>query len=161
MKPPINELWRDIARDAAPGGLEAQTLKAALGAVRRRKFIRRANAWAASVIALAVIGQLLFHSRTLKEAGRNRVTQTVAGVRSPSVAASPMVAAGPQSIRSTMPAAPVAEGTADVGPAYSTINDRELLALLDGCPAALVRDGQGSEELVFVHPADAERFFGR
>jgi hypothetical protein len=41
---------------------------------------------------------------------------------------------------------------------YWVVGDAELLTLLAGRPAALVRHGPFETELVFVHPADQEGF---
>ncbi|MDE3067292.1 MAG: hypothetical protein KGJ60_07040 [Verrucomicrobiota bacterium] len=41
---------------------------------------------------------------------------------------------------------------------FRVINDEELLALLGSHPAALIRTGPHSEELVFANPADAKGF---
>lgn len=40
------------------------------------------------------------------------------------------------------------------------INDSQLLALLDGHPAALVRTGSDSEELFFANPEDFKKLLG-
>jgi hypothetical protein len=46
------------------------------------------------------------------------------------------------------------------GGGYHLINDDQLLALLAGSPAALIRTGLDSEELVFANPEDRRRLLG-
>ena len=47
---------------------------------------------------------------------------------------------------------------ATVSGGYRLINDDELLALLADKPAALIRTGPHSEELVFANPEDQKGF---
>ena len=44
------------------------------------------------------------------------------------------------------------------GGGFRLINDDELLALLTDKPAALIRTGPHSEELVFANPEDQRKF---
>ncbi len=48
--------------------------------------------------------------------------------------------------------------TADYRAPLPEIDDQQLLALLGSTPAALVRDKEHGAQLVFVNPADKERF---
>jgi len=53
---------------------------------------------------------------------------------------------------------PASEIVATVSGGYRTLNDDQLLGLVAGEPAALVRTGPGSEELVFAKAGDEKRF---
>jgi len=46
-------------------------------------------------------------------------------------------------------------------PAHESLTDAELLAMFPDAPVALATLGNGHKRLIFLRPADAERFTGR
>ena len=136
-------------------GLLNETLRLA----RRRRRFRQVRE-AASVLAVLVgLGLLIWHQFPSGRAPVALPTKPYVLVRTQPLPPAAWVKTQPLSPASIVASARTVNviATAGAGSPIREINDDELLALLPR-PAALVRLGPHSAELVFVNPADRDEF---
>ena len=158
MNPPADkdQLLADVLADENSDGFREALLTETLGLVRRRRRFRQVRRAASGLVVIVGLAVLVWRNPpppvvTPESAGRG-----YAMVRSQPLR--------PAALVSTQPLAPsrfvvsVANAgivqTAPCGGQLREIDDAELLALVGPKPAALVRRGPHSAELVFVNPAD-------
>ncbi len=163
-KTATEELLDDVLAEAAPGDFREELLGETLRQVRRRRRYRYARNVMGIFVALALLGVLIFP----RHGGK------------PSIAVAPpkgkpieknytLVSTRPlpmEAIITTHPLAVAQFTTSNTNIEvvettrgnFRTINDDELLVLLAGHPAALIRVGPNSEKLVFANPQDAKGF---
>jgi hypothetical protein len=158
MKSTQERLLADVLVDECAGGFREALLAETLGLVRRRRRIRRAWRAASALAVIVSLVLLVWRSPPLPV-----VTSTSARKPYTVVRSQPL---RPSALVRTQPLAPshfVVSGhdaeivqTVPGGRQVHEIADAELLALIGGKPAALVRQGPHLAELVFVNPADRD-----
>ncbi len=160
MKRPTERLLADLLEETAPADFRAALLQETLRHARRRKRVRRLGyAVVAAVIAAFIAGN--FH-----KPGAPLVVINPPGVSGLTIVQSQplrpeqIVNTGAGSIRE-VPSSAGSVAMVDTSVSdrfYIEIVDRQLLALLGGKPAALVKQGPDASELIFVNPADRREF---
>ena len=159
-----NELLDDVLAEAAPADFREALLGETLRLVRRRCRLRYARNAAGILIALALLGALIFpkniHKQSIAVAPPKEkpVEKNYALVITRPLAAGAMITTHPLAAAQFAGSKPTVEMVETTPGNFRTINDDELLALLAGHPAALVRVGPNSEKLVFANPQDAKGF---
>jgi len=156
-------LLNDVLAEAASPDFRRAMLDQTLGLARRRRRWRQTRR-AAGI--LAILGLLVFFVWQKNVPQRSSAPASVAGavarnyklVRTQPLPASEIVTTQPIASGRVIASAPTVEIIQTGGNHYRVINDNQLLALLASHPAALVRVGPHSEELVFVNPADEKGF---
>jgi hypothetical protein len=160
MNPPADkdQLLADVLADESSVGFREALLTETLGLVRRRRRfrqVRRAASGLAVIVGLAVLvwRNLPPPVVTPESAGRS-----YAIVRSQPLRPAALVSTQPLAANRFVASARNAEivQTAPGAGQFREIDDSELLALVGPKPAALVRRGPHSAELVFVNPADQD-----
>ena len=160
MKTPLDPLLEDVLGEAASDEFRAAVLTGTLHEVRRRRTARRwRRGLTAGAILFALGGVALWHRGWAPQ-----ITPTVAQPAGLVVIHSAPL--DPRLIVETRPGAVnivQSEGatyavveTGDGRGLFQEIDDDQLLALLSGHPAVLVRRGPGRSELIFVNPEDAQ-----
>lgn len=153
-------LLDDMLGDASPAGFREALLGETLRLARHRRRFRQTQRAAATLAVLGVLAALV--SRNLP--------------RHPAVSPPPVVSyeiihTQPWPVAAIVTTQPLSAdrlvasvATADIvqttatGRGFREIDDDQLLALVAPRPAALVRLGPHSAELVFVNPADQDGF---
>jgi hypothetical protein len=157
QQPDHDRLLDDMLADALPPGLRANLLDQTLAAVRvRRRF--RLFARAAGAGALVCLGLALWKYSSPRSVPVAPTTPLTVDLPSSS----------PLQILHTDAASVTIIGSEADSVQYITdssspepihlLDDEELLSLVAGRPAALVRTASGRAELVFADPSDAEGF---
>jgi hypothetical protein len=162
MKTPSDRdhLLDEIMGDAAPPDFRAALLEQTLRAVRRRTTIRRARR---VLLTVAVLVSLPLGLWKLTSPARRETVSSPAAyelVRSQPLDPSKVVATQPDAV-------PVVASRAGLVALVETrsdeklfreIDDQQLLSLLAGRPAILVRPAPQQADLIFVNPDDARGF---
>ncbi len=156
-------LLNDVLAEAAPSDFRGAMLNQQLSLARRRRRSRQTRRVAGIFAVLGLLGILVWQKNVPQQASApvtaaKRIERSYTLIRTQPLLASEIVTTQPlaagRAIVSVATVKIVQSGSAD----YRVINDNELLALLASHPAALVRVGPHSEELVFVNPADEKGF---
>jgi hypothetical protein len=157
--PAKNQLLDDVLADAASPDFRADLLRLTLQEVQSRTHRRRRNgellAAACLLLVLAVAARLLSPPNAPKPGPDNPLV-----VHSRPLDARMLVAtqpSGPSLARCSASAIAFIR-TAPTERTFDLIGDDQLLALLGGRPAALVRHGPATAELVFLNPTDRDGF---
>ena len=155
-----NRLLDDILEDTLPAGLRSELLQRTLGQVRRRNSVRRLNR--ASLVIVFLVGlSAAFWRSSIPLPQRIESQPSVFGVVSsepldPSLIVETTVKSV-NMIRSSAATVVLVE-TGSGRDLFNEVDDQQLLALLSGRPAALVRQGPHEAELVFLDAADRNGF---
>ena len=154
-------LLRDVLGEASPADFReaslAETLRLARGRRHRRR-VQQASVALAGLILLAILARqrLPRRSVTAQQFSKPVAAESYQLVRTQPLPSNAIITTrqfpGAQLVASNGTVVQVA--TTDGG--YRQINDDELLTLVSGKPAALVRTGPHSEELVFANPKDKQ-----
>ncbi len=159
MKTPLDPLLEDVLNEAASPGYRAAVLTGTLHEARRRQSVRRRMRVALAGLCLVALAGIAFwpHGRTLPS---GPVVSPVPGlVVVHSAPLDPKLVVETRSdavnIVQSAGATYALVETGDGRGLFQEINDDQLLALLRGHPAVLVRRGPGRSELLFVSPEDA------
>ena len=168
-RPEKNELLADVLAEASPPEFRATLLAETLRHARRRRRWRQARNGVGVLAAIMVAGFFAWQHWPGKI---SRVTAVRPPAEIPAPKSFQLVATQP-----LPPGAVVTTGnfaavkmilsTPDVlqittrGGGFRYINDEQLLALVGGHPAVLIRTGPDSAELVFADPEDRRFFFGQ
>jgi hypothetical protein len=152
-------LLADVLGEGVTADFREGLLKETLRLARRRRRVRQMRVAAPGLAAMFGLGLLVWHLFPSGRAPADLRSKPYALVRTQPLPAAAWVRTQPLS-----PACLVASvrsinmvATAGAGRPIREINDDELLALLPK-PAALVRLGPHSAELVFVNPADRDEY---
>ncbi|HXE43413.1 MAG TPA: hypothetical protein VN516_10340 [Candidatus Baltobacteraceae bacterium] len=153
----LNDVLGESSLEDFRGALLAQTLQMA----RRRRHVRQAQRTAGVFFLAILAGYFLWKNpkpsanpvMTKKPVPRAyRLVQTKPLPTTAVVTTHPF--SGVQAISSSVNVVLVTTEKGD----FRFINDNELLALLAQRPAALIRTGPDSEELIFANPEDQKGF---
>lgn len=154
-KPDIEDLLNDVFAEDAPMDFREASLGDTLRRVRRRRRVRKGFQGAVCIMIFGVLSFLFWpgHEKQPKQAPVTAKIEKGYKI----VHTRPMPADSIVTTRATpfensnIPKQSVAIVQTKHGE-YRVINDEELLALLGSRPAALIRLGPDSEELVFINP---------
>ena len=153
------ELLHDIVEDAAPAAFRAGLLDKMLHEVQRHKHTRQRNrrlvVVACIVAALGLVARFLPLRSHPRSAAPDPLT-----VHSQPLEPVIIVATKPGGVDiiKSSPNTVAWVRAPEQGKLFEVVGDGDLLSLLAGHPAALVRRGPGQAELVFVNPADQNGF---
>ena len=153
-------LLDDVLSEAVPADFREALLGETLRLARRRRRFRQARRAVSAVAVLAALTALVWQSLPQRGVVPQAAGKSYVVVRTQPLPVSALVMTQPLSARqlvASVETAGVVETTAGSGN-YREINDDELLALASPRPAALVRLGPGSEQLVFADSADENGF---
>jgi hypothetical protein len=160
MKLPVEQqrLLADVLSDERSDALRERLLGQTLGLVRGRRRFQQARRTALVLAVVAGLGLVLW--RTLPPSAMVPPTERRSYVEVRSRPLQPVAlvitrAFDPARVVASVPLSVVVQTAAGDG-RVREINDAELLALTGPKPAALVRRGAHSAELVFASPADEE-----
>ncbi|HEX3720923.1 MAG TPA: hypothetical protein VH595_23475 [Verrucomicrobiae bacterium] len=154
-----DDLLAAMLAEGSPPDFRAALLGQTLRSARRRRRVRQARRVGGVLIALLLTAIVVKHKLSKPSVILPLVAKQEAPVNYNLVRTQPLSAnevtttrpfSGMQLLSSVSAVAEVA--TANGG--YRQIDDHELLALLSGRPAVLIRTGPHSEELVFASPED-------
>ncbi len=159
MKTPLDPLLNDVLNEAASPDYRAAVLSGTLHEARRRQSTRhRLRVALAGACVLAVAGIALWqHGRPLPIGPAVTQLPGLVVVHTAPLDPKLVVETRPGSVNVVQSAGATYAlvETGDGRGLFQEINDDQLLALLSGHPAVLVRRGPGQSELVFVNPEDA------
>jgi hypothetical protein len=161
MNNKIQNLLDDVLSDAAPPGFRAELLDATLQHVRRRKHLRHWNRGLAVVaVMLAAISFALWRTSSPDTQPVLSGKPDLIVVRSRPLDPSRIVTTTPGTVAvvSSSPSTFALVKTGSAEHLFREIDDEQLLALLQGKPAALVRHGPNEVELIFLNPEDEKGF---
>lgn len=147
-----NRLVDDILEDVAPPAFRAEMFARTLEQARRRNRARQWNRALITVAVLALVGSLFFKMPTRRDAAQPARSAGLAIVQSTPLDPSEIVASRAGSVKvigSSSGNIAMVE-TSSANPGFKELDDRELLALMDGTPSVLVRQGPHQEELLVV-----------
>ena len=158
MKPESDDLLDEVLTEAAPEEFAAALLDGTLREVRRRRRVR----WSSR--GLAVLGVLGVAAGVTWNALLPRRVEVVHPslhiVNSRPLRSAMIVVTGPggSTIVTSSPKTYVLVETGSLKDPFKEINDDQLLALAEGRPAALLRQGPHQAELLFLNPEDEHGF---
>ena len=164
-RPTDNEcLLDDVLAEAAPADFREALLGETLRLAGRRRRWRQTRRAAALLVALGLLAGLVWQNRLLPSTPLLPVAKAGGGsyelIRTEPLPASALVTTHPlaagQIVASAEPVAVIETNTGRGE--FRVINDDELLTLVSPRPAALVRLGPHSEQLVFANPDDEKGF---
>jgi len=161
MKPESvqHSLLTDVLAENAPADFERALLDDTLRAVRRRRRLRRSSRGLAVAGVLAAIGLTIWNALP-PLAPLYLVRPSLRIVNSQALPPSMVIGTKPGSVvvvTSSLATVLVVE-TGSIQDPFKEINDEQLLALVGGRPAALVRQGPNQAELLFLNPEDTNGF---
>lgn len=163
------DLLGDVFAEGASRDFREALLGEMLGAARRRRRFRKARG-AVMLLALALCAILVISARQrLPRQQAANATAEPAAIVSPSQTACRLVRSEPlpedhiiktRSFSNTgdWRPEPAFVAVTTISGGYREVTDDQLLSLLAGRPALLVRTGPHSEGLVFANPRDQEGF---
>ncbi|MCX6926958.1 MAG: hypothetical protein NT154_27685, partial [Verrucomicrobia bacterium] len=152
---PNERLLADILGEGVAADFREGLLHEALHLARRRRRFRQMRGAASALAVLAGLGLLVWHPFPSGRAPESSPAKPYTIVRTQPLPPAALVRTAPLSpacFVATMKTGNIV-ATAEAGTPIREINDDELLALVPK-PAALVRFGPHTAELVFVDPAD-------
>ena len=155
-------LLAEVLAEASPAGFREALLAETLRLTRRRRQFRRVRRIAGVLVLMGLLVVLVAHHFSKLPAvsppiAKQIETQSYKLVRTQPLPASALVSTRSFSTAGFAAAVPKAVEVATVSGGFRLINDDELLALLADKPAALIRTGPHSEELVFANPEDQKK----
>jgi hypothetical protein len=162
-KPDNGHLLNDVLAEAGLPDFRKALLDQTLNLARRRRRWRQTRRLAALVVAGGLFSVLVWQNLPRRPAGLSSPGAKAGNPDYTLVGTQPLPAGAIVATR-TLPGNWLVASVVTVETVQTTarnfrvLNDNELLALIAPRPAALVRVGPHSEELVFVNPADAKGF---
>ena len=161
-EPDNGRLLNDVLSEAAPANFREVMLGETLCLVRRRRRWRQTRRAAALVVALGLLAVLVWQNVPPRPAAPMPLAKAEVKsyqlVRTQPLPASAIVTTCPLTAGQFIASAATVEMVQTTAGNFRVINDNELLALVGQRPAALIRTGPHSEELVFVNPQDEKGF---
>jgi hypothetical protein len=161
-EPDNEQLLADVLAEAAPTDFREALLGETLRLARQRRHWRQTRRTAALLVALGLFTFLVwqnFPPHLLAPMPMAKVkVQGYELVRTQPLSAGMIVVTEPLSADHLVASVTTTEIVQTASGNFHVINDDELLALVASRPAALVRLGPHSEQLVFVNPADEKGF---
>jgi hypothetical protein len=164
-RPEQKKLLDDVFAESSPPDFRAALLAGTLRQARRRRHWRQARSAAGALAVLLLAGILTWPRPMGKIFTARTATKFAAPKKYQLVETQPLPAGATISTRNlaALKMVSTAAGAVEIATragGYHLINDEQLLALLGGSPAALIRTGPDSEELVFANPEDRRRLLG-
>src|ERR1039457_6915382 len=156
-------LLAEVLAEASPADFRAALLAETLRLARRRRQFHHARQ-AAAVLAVAgllaiLVAQQFSRPTTISPPlAKKIVKQSYALVWTQPLPASAVIRTRYFSATESAAFVPKIMEVVTVSGGFRLINDDELLALLADKPAALIRTGPNSKELVFANPEDQKKF---
>jgi hypothetical protein len=161
-EPDNKQLLADVLAEAAPAVFREALLGETLRLARRRRRWRQTRRAAALFVALGLLAVLVWQNLPQRPVASMPVAKAKVKnyelVRTQPLSAGAVVVTRPLSADQLVASVTTAETVQTSSGNFRVINDDELLALVASRPAALVRLGPHSEQLVFVNPADEKGF---
>jgi hypothetical protein len=158
-----DDLLADVLSETAPADFRDALLGETLRLVRRRRRWRQTRQVAGIFAVVGLLAILFLKNETEEFVVSTPPAQKVAEtnyklVRTQRLPDNSVITTRPFSDNQLVASvASVVQITTTNGE-FRRINDDELLALVSGRPAVLIRTGPHSEELVFANPEDQKRF---
>jgi hypothetical protein len=155
-------LLADVFSEAAPAGFREALLGETLRLTHRRRRWRQTRRTAALLVVLGLLAVLVrqnfpTHLLAPMPVAKAKV-KSYELVRTQPLSAGAIVVTRPLSADRLVASVATAEMIQTGSGNFRVINDDELLTLVSPRPAALVRLGPHSEQLVFANPADEKGF---
>jgi hypothetical protein len=161
-EPDNEQLLADVLAEAAPADFREALLGKTLRLAHRHRRWRQTRCAAALLAALGLLAVLFrqnFPPHPLAPIPVAKAkTKGYELVRTQPLSSGAIVITRPLSAGQLVASAATAEMVQTGSGNFRVINDDELLALVSPRPAALVRFGPHSEQLVFANPADEKGF---
>jgi hypothetical protein len=163
-EPDNKQLLADVLAEAAPADFREALLGETLRLARCRRHWRQTRRAAVLLVVLGMLAVLIWQNQPQPPAAVPSAAK--AGdksdklIRTEPLPVSAIVTTRPlaaEQLVASVETVGVVETMAGSG-GFRVINDDELLTLVSPRPAALVRLGPHSEQLVFVNPADEKGF---
>jgi len=157
-----DDLLADVLSETAPADFRDALLGATLRLVRRRRRWRQTRQVAGFLAVFVLATILVRQNGTEKSAVSKQFVKKAAEmnyklVRTRPLPENKLITTRQFSIQFVASTATVVQIATTSGK-FRQINDDELLALVSGRPAVLIRTGPHSEELVFANPEDQKGF---
>jgi hypothetical protein len=158
-------LLTDLLAESSPPDFRAALLDQTLRHARTRRRWRQARQ-AGGVLVLVVLTAVLCLQRpmekqpTTRPAAKVTVPKSFQLVETRALPAAAIITTPNFAPVNIIASGAVVTEITSTGGNFRFINDQELLALVGNYPAALVRTGPDSEELVFANPDDRKKIFG-
>ena len=152
-----DDLLNDVLEEVAPPAFRAQVFQEALEEVRFRKRLvqfRRGALVLACVAIMVVLGAKFVPFEGSRSLGK--INPLI--IHSRLLTAQMLISSRPDTVDVVTTANASVTLVQSSAGTYSILGDDQLLALLAGRPAVLVRRGVFDAELVFVNPADRDGF---
>lgn len=158
-------LLDDVLAEASPPDFRASLLAGTLRQARRRRHWRQARQVAGTLAVLLLAGILTWPHPAEKISTARPATKCAAPksfqlVETQLLPADAIISTKNFAVVKIVFTTAGAVEIATCSGGFRLINDEQLLALLGGSPAALIRTGADSEELVFANPEDRRRLLG-
>lgn len=144
-----NQLLDDILEEVAPSSFRAELLAQTLKQAHRRNRARRWNQSLLALAAVAFAGLLALRMQVPRKVPQASPVRGLAVVRSVPLNPSEVVETVPGSAH-VIGSSSGAVAKVETQPSVQMLNDSELLALMDGTPSVLVREGPHAAELLIV-----------
>src|ERR1035437_1256060 len=161
-EPDNEQLLAAVFANAPPAASGEALLGETMRLARRRRRWRQTRRTAALLVALGLLAVLVrqnFQPHPLTPVPVAKVkVKSYELVRTQPLSAGAIVVTRPLSANQLVASVATAEMVQTSSGNFRMINDEELLALVASRPAALVRLGPHSEQLVFANPADEKGF---
>ena len=152
----VSDLLQKVLEQGTPAEFQAALLENTLRTARRRKQVRQIVRCGLVLAVVAVAVTFLLH-RPMAPPNRVEQVSVVAIIHSQKLNPGMLLATRePVAAVKISPLTFTAVHTKAGG--FKILGDDELLAFLEGHPAALIRRGNGNADLVFVNPADMMGF---
>ena len=152
------QLLAEVLADESAAGFREGLLAETLGLVRRKRRLRQARRAASGLVVIAMLAVLVWRNTPSPVVTPASAVRGYAVVRSQPLPLAALVRTqpfAPSRVIVSVHNTEILETAQGSGQVHE-IADAELLALLGAKPAALVRQGPHSAELVFVDPADRD-----
>ncbi len=156
------KLLNDVLAETSPADFREALLGETLRLARRRRHFRQTRQTIGVLgvfILLAILGRQNWPTQSVasKPVAKKTTPESYKLVLTQPLPEDELITTRPSSVQIVASISAVAQiSTASGG--FRQINDNELLALLSGKPAVLIRTGPHSEELVFANPEDQKGF---
>ena len=160
MNPDPHRLLDEVLEETAPADFRSAVLEQTLRHVRRRRVARRTQRGLVAFALLVGLPLVIWRTVLIPQNHNGAGPAKMAKVSSQPPVAFMLIESKPGavSIVTSSPGAVVMVETAAAKDSFKEISDDELLALVAGKPAVLVRHSPQQAELLFVNAADQNGF---
>jgi hypothetical protein len=156
------DLLAEVLAEASPADFREAMLAETLHLARQRRQFRRVRPTAGVLVLMGLLAVFVAQHFSKPPVGSSPPAKKIARQSYELVRTQPLPASAIVSTRSFSAAGfslsvPRVIEVATTSSGFRLINDDQLLALLVGKPAVLIRTGPHSEELVFANPEDQKK----